>query len=310
MITVLALSPSLDVTVLVRSLEVGGIGRPYASYRVPGGKALNAARVASRLGSDVRVVALLGGAIGDHVASLLAATSPSVELVVVPVDGETRMCLSIAADDSEHLTELYEPAPVVGEWSPVLSALDGVSAGAWVIISGSVPAGIDPDDLASALADAAERGVLVAVDTHGAALSALLSTRPALVKVNRAEAAEALGVAPSTPARTLAAGIRSVTGGVSIVTDGVAGSAALVPGIEEPFDVLPDPERGRFPVGSGDSVLGALVAALDRGASPREALSDAGAAGSANAAVPGAAEFALAGFEAARRRVVVTGGWR
>jgi 1-phosphofructokinase/tagatose 6-phosphate kinase len=51
---------------------------------------------------------------------------------------------------------------------------------------------------------------------------------------------------------------------------------------------VPAPSRlGRFPVGSGDSFLGGLVASLDRGDGFGDALRIAAAAGAANALLPG-----------------------
>ncbi|MEO7123297.1 MAG: PfkB family carbohydrate kinase, partial [Lacisediminihabitans sp.] len=108
MITCLSLSASLDVTYLVHTLHVGGISRPREVHRVAGGKALNVARAAAALGAPVRAVAPLGGEVGVLVSSLLVGSG--VELFVVDTTGQTRTCVSIAADDTELLTELYEPS--------------------------------------------------------------------------------------------------------------------------------------------------------------------------------------------------------
>jgi fructose-1-phosphate kinase PfkB-like protein len=126
----------------------------------------------------------------------------------------------------------------------------------------------------------------VAVDTHGAALAAALDARPELVKVNRVEAAELLGVDPAAAdLGELAARIRVFTSGVVVLTDGRAGSLGMS---ADGTLRAPAPSRlGRFPVGSGDAFLGGLVAALDRGDALADALRIAAAAGAANALVPG-----------------------
>jgi len=59
-----------------------------------------------------------------------------------------------------------------------------------------------------------------------------------------------------------------------------------------------DGHTGAFPVGSGDSFLGALVVALDAGEPLADGLRSATAAGTANAAGPGAAVFSRAHYEA------------
>ena len=289
MITVLLLSPSLDVTYLVPSVTVGEIHRPREVLRFPGGKGLNLARAATRLGASAHVVAPLGGHVGALVASLAEAAGVSV--TAVPVAGETRSCVTVAADDGG-LTEFYEPsAPLqASEIVAVRAALGAVEAGSgWTALSGSVPTGVSLHELVAVLRARAEAGERIALDTHGAALDSLISElRPHLVKVNRHEASELLGA--DAPVLELARGLRERSGGTVIVTDGAEGSVALdgTGAWRATLDF-----HGAFPVGSGDSYLGGLLAELERGGSLREAVAVATGAAAANAAIPGAGEFPL-----------------
>lgn len=307
MITCLALSASLDITYLVDSLEVGGITRPREVHRVAGGKALNVARAAAMLGAPVRAVVPLGGEIGQLVHSLLLGSG--VDLVAVDTAGQTRSCVSIASDDDNRLTELYEPSiPLpVSAWAAVVERVEELPAdpGGWIALSGSIPDGVELAALVELLNRCRSAGLLVAIDSHGAALAALVDgVRPELVKVNRSEAAALLGLPEETPIGTLADGIRSRTGGLVVLTDGVAGSwAADATGA---FRAQPDPVRGRFPVGSGDSFLAGLLVGLGRGDALADSVHLAAACASANAAKPGAAVFDLAEVDLARQRITVT----
>lgn len=293
MITVLLLSPSLDVTYLVPSVRVGAIHRPREVFRVPGGKGLNLARAATRLGAQARVVAPIGGQTGAHVSRL--AVAAGVAVVAVPVAAETRTCITVAADDSVSLTEFYEPAAAlppeaVSAFSRTVGSLENTAPG-WTVLAGSVPPGVDADELVGLLRSRAQAGDRIAVDTHGAALAAIVErVRPAVLKVNRLEAEELLGTTGDA-AETLAVTLQGSTGGTVVVTDGSAGAVA-VDG-SEGWRALPLESAGRFSVGSGDSFFAGLLVALESGARLRNALVDATAAGAANAAVPGAAEFSL-----------------
>ncbi|TBN57715.1 hypothetical protein EYE40_10130 [Glaciihabitans arcticus] len=289
MITVLLLSPSLDVTYRVAEVTVGEIHRPREVLRFPGGKGLNLARAATRLGASARVVAPLGGHVGALVSSL--AEAAGVAVLAVPVAGETRSCVTVAGDDGR-LTEFYESAAPLhpSEVDEIRQAIGGLDGGAgWTALSGSVPTGVPLHELVDMLRARAEAGDRIALDTHGAALDTLVSElRPQLVKVNRFEASELLGV--SAPARELATLLRERSGGTVIVTDGAEGSVA----VDEDGAWRATLEfRGAFPVGSGDSYLGGLLAVLDRGGSLGEALAVATGAAAANAAIPGAGEFSL-----------------
>jgi fructose-1-phosphate kinase PfkB-like protein len=67
----LALRPPVDVTNVVGRMNEGIQVRPLEVHRVVVGKTINAARVASKLGDSVRVVAPLDGFTGQFVASEL-----------------------------------------------------------------------------------------------------------------------------------------------------------------------------------------------------------------------------------------------
>ncbi|WP_019137199.1 1-phosphofructokinase family hexose kinase [Cellulomonas massiliensis] len=290
MITVAALSPALDVTYLVDALD--GIQRPREVHRTAGGKALNAARAAVLLGGDVEAVAVLGGGTGAVVAE--AARADGLPLTVVEQQALTRTCVSVHAADHEGLTEIYEPAPAPDErafqallssWRARLAQRPG-----WCVVSGGMPAGLGPDVLVRLL-DGLPPGCRTAVDSHGPALRRLLADGPPpdLLKVNRAEAAEATGEDPAGELGVLADALRAATGGLVVVTDGPAGARgvdaagsrhAALTGV-----------HGSYPVGSGDAFLGGMLVALDRGDDLTAALRTGTGAAAANALVPGAGRF-------------------
>ncbi|MET0695511.1 MAG: PfkB family carbohydrate kinase [Propionibacteriaceae bacterium] len=304
MITVAGLTPSLDLTYLVDSFALGQIHRVPDVVRCAGGKALNMARAASTLGADCTVVAILGGPTGATLVELLRAEGLAVTVIESPA--ETRICVSVAAADSEALTEIYQEAAALPD--PVLQAfvaeLDHVlrRSPGWLSISGRAPAG-SSQVIAELVALGGRLGIRVAIDTHGAALAPALAAGPALVKVNRYEAAELLRVPVDTDLRVMAEEVRARCGAIVVLTDGAAGSVA-VDG-ERALRAQPPEVVGRFPVGSGDSFLGGLLAGLDAGHDLRQALGMAAASGVANALVPGQGHFTAASFAAVQAGVQI-----
>lgn len=287
MILVLALSPSLDVTYELPALSRNTVNRIRTVTRVPGGKALNAARVAAALGADVQVVVPLGGSSGSWISGALF--TEGISPTVVPVDAETRTCVAVVEDDGAvSSTDLYEAStPLDGDaWRALATAVADTVASrkpAWLLVSGSLPPGVPPSAVAELLGEARAAGVRTVVDSSGEGLRALVPVAD-LVKVNRAEAAELLDRdgTPQEAARALA----DRWACDAVVTDGVRPGAAVIGG-----NVLPvrAPSRaGRFPAGSGDAFLGALVVALLAGGDATAALDAAASAAEANARVPGA----------------------
>ncbi len=310
MIVAVATSPSLDVLYVVPELRIGQIHRPVAVTRVPGGKGFNAARAASSIGAEVVAVGIVGGPTGEWIAQMLPA--PRLTVSLIPGTAPTRTSVSVEAQDGSGLTEFYEPSTEVTtqEWA----ALEGIVADAlqphcWLTVSGSLPPGAPPDAAARLVTMAHDRGAKVAIDTHGAALATALAQRPDLVKVNHHEAAAYLELAD--PPRgdhgddqdVVRAAARAATRihahtPRAIVTCGRRGAVAVTQAGRPTWSRLT--QTGRFPVGSGDAFLGALVATLDADQSTAAALRHATAAGVANALVPGAGDLDV---EAYRRLV-------
>ncbi|GAB3797101.1 1-phosphofructokinase family hexose kinase [Humibacter antri] len=296
MIITLALSASLDVTYEVDELNVGDITRPFAVTRVAGGKALNVARAASALGAEVSTLAALGGATGEWVADMLA--HDGVAATVVPLRRVTRTCIAVVERaESATSTDLYEPATELDddEWdayaAATRSAVIQASTGRgmpWVALSGSVPPGVPLDELGSLLSELRRNGARIVVDGSGDGLRATAQAAE-LVKVNRREASELLGTELETASDACHL-LRARYGCDAVVTDGVAGSAALLG--DTHTSVPASARRGRFPAGSGDAFLGGLLAAFERGDSAADALAAAASAGERNALVAGQGRLA------------------
>lgn len=305
----LGLTPALDVVYVLDQVTPGAIHRPPVVVRSAGGKSLNVARALAALGAPARAVAPLGGRIGDLVADLLA--DGDVEVDRIPTAVETRLCVTACDTGARRLTEFYEPVTAFDvSLDVVAERLRAVRPGEWLTVSGAVPAGLPPAEVAALLAAEADRGVLLAIDVHGPALAEIVDrARPRLVKVNRSEAAELTGsgdrdAAAAQSAAQLAARLVTRGAGIAVVTDGEAGSAAAT--ADGSRVTAPPVDRpGLFPVGSGDCYLAGLVAALDADVELPQALAAAAELAAANAQVPGAAVFAerprpLAGLRGAR----------
>ena len=157
----------------------------------------------------------------------------------------------------------------------------------WLALCGSAPDGIGPGAIAGLIDVARRNGWRVAVDTSGAPLREALSAGPDVVKVNAHEAAEIVGDGPPEVLVERLEVLAPTT--VAIVTAGTDGAYAR--GIAARCD-----RHGRYPTGSGDAFLAALLTNLDGGAlrhdRPRVhlpgALRAAVGAAAANAQRPGA----------------------
>ena len=272
MILCVAANPSIDRLFAVDRFVPGAIHRPAEFVQVAGGKGLNVARAAAQLGGDVRAAALLGGHAGRWIAEELAAEG--VELHAAWAKAETRSSLSVAGAP-EGLTEFYEHGfPVApGEWTAFAAMVAGLASdSSWMTLSGSLPPGAPADGYVGLVPR-----TRTALDSRAAGVEA----RPAVVKLNEAEAGAGAGGATAA-----ARALHDRSGGAAIVTRGREGAVLVTPEGETLAGRLD--ADGAYPVGSGDAFLAGLVVALDRGADWANALRAALGAGAANAAIPGA----------------------
>ncbi len=309
MIVCVAANPSIDRLFEVERLVAGGIHRPLGFVQVAGGKGLNAARAARRLGGDVRVAAILRGHAGRWLEETLQAEG--IGGAFVWTHGENRSSLSVADRSAGDLTEFYEHGPVAPEaaWAELMEAASGLfQLGSWLTISGSMPRGLRDSGYCDLVAEARAAGMRVALDAEGEPLRLAVDAHPEIVKLNAAEASGLLGepVAERGDALAASAKLRTLAGGeghAGIVTLGADGVAVAAPDGARYEGVLY--ERGRYPVGSGDAFLGGLVVGLERGDRWPEALRLALGAAAANAELPGAGALDAARADELRERAEI-----
>ena len=276
-------NPAIDRTLAVPGFAAGAVWRAKDVRAVCGGKGVNVARAARRLGADVVLVGPLAGATGRAAADL--ALAEGIPARWTWVDGETRVCVIVVGDDGE-ATVINEPGPGGGKasWGRIVADVaafaDDMDA---VCISGSMPPCCPPGGVAALVDAAGDGGRPVWVDTSGPPLAEALAAMPAGVKVNGAEAGELLGhaVTDVSAAGRAAKAIGARTGGTAVVTLGTAGAVMAVN--DAGWWAEAPPVDTVSAVGSGDAFLAGLVVALARGMSSSEALALAAAAGAANA---------------------------
>ena len=139
-------------------------------------------------------IGFLGGATGRAIRDGLMAAGYDARFVEVP--GETRQNLTLLDEATGVYTKINEPGPTVG--FKHLAALHtlvaelAASGDLWALC-GSLPPGAPADLYADLVAAVQARGTWAILDTSETALRLGLVARPAGIKPNSEEAAQALG---------------------------------------------------------------------------------------------------------------------
>ena len=295
MICTVTLNASIDKAYqLSEPLRRGAVQRVARVINRAGGKGLNCARAVRTLGADVIATGFVGGHNGRMLTELLA--EDGIPEAFVRVAGETRCCVN-ALDPDGCSTELLEPGEPVAlaDVHALREAVGRLVRGASVVtLNGSLPEGAPTGTYRDLGTDARAAGARVLLDSSGAALLAGLEARPALVKPNAEELAQALGREVATMAEVVEAARELQARGVADVVVSLGSEGAVMASEEGTFRGIAPQIEAVNPVGSGDTMVGAFAVALVRGLSAPERLAFAMACAGANCLSPATGSFDLA----------------
>lgn len=262
-------NPAVDITYRVAGLTLHGVNRVRDVVQRPGGKGVNVVRLLAARGMDVAAYGFLGGASGTQVAELLSLLRPEVEQRWTTTGTDTRR--TIAVVDEQDTTMFNEPGEPVtaADWERLTVTVAAYCApGDVVTISGSLPAGSTPEQLADLVRAARSAGGTVIVDTSGPGLLAAAQAQADVLKPNHDELLESTGAPDLTAGidQLLAAGSRAVV--ASLGAEGI-----LLGTREARWTARLDRRLSGNPTGAGDALVAALAAWL--GADPEVQLVDA-----------------------------------
>lgn len=286
-----------ETTATYPSVSPKGTHRAVAESFQVGGKGINVAKMAQRLGIFSTAICFPGGHTGDRCIAWLNTQKFGVDLF--RQTAETRSGWVVR--DSEGCETTFLGCDRQLEEEPWLAAISylrhELKNGDTLTICGSIPGW--RTELANPLGgllDEIAGEVFVAVDTYGPPLTDLLRHPIDLVKINRAEFEGALkaDMKDHDPREALVQFAREHPNVKRWVI--TAGSDPVL-GLEEgghPFEAKPPLVEVVSPVGCGDVLLAGLLHGLAHGnPSLAEALQEALPLAAANAASPGIADFAL-----------------
>lgn len=290
MILTVTMNPAYDTTYRVERFERGRAYRVRSVEQRIGGKGINVTRVLNQLGRYARATGF-----ADHAFAAAAELELPVDFVhALPW---VRRTVVISESDDGTATALAEPGARVSNphaceqlavrVAGLLPDLGGL------VISGSLPGGIDAGLPAQIADSAVAAGVPTICDVEDEALRLVAKVPGVVLMPNAAELTFLTGDEPQTAREVVRAARPLVDAGVRAVvaTRGARGMVAVTPEGAW-WGGLPQPLAGN-PTGAGDSAAAAVIAALAGGGEPDwpAILTDAVATAAAAVVIPVAGEI-------------------
>jgi tagatose 6-phosphate kinase len=304
LIVTVTLNPALDITYSVGELKAGTTHRPGV-YAQAGGKGVNVARTLHALGRETVAVLPLGGFDGAAVGAELETSG--VPHHVIPIGGATRRTVTLVEADGR-ATGFNEAGPELAaeEWAEICAAVASLLETAALdttpvmVLSGKLPRGLPQDAYAELITVADSFAVPTILDTEGAPLLAALAARPAMVKPNAHELADATGLTDprAAAAELLKRGARAV-----VSSNGPEGLTALT--AEGTWTARPPRIDGGNPTGAGDASVAALAVGVADSAAWPAMLADAAALSAATVLTDRAGVFDAEAYQRFRSETSV-----
>ncbi len=284
MIVCLGTTPALQRTLVFDILRIDAVNRAPGARENASGKSINVARVVQVLGEEALAIGFLGGETGLKIRSDLEKTGIKHEFITT--SAPTRVCTTLLDRKSGTATELVEePVAVEPEaWTALFELLGSrLKRARALVLSGSLPPGGPQDFYADCTRSAVREGIPVILDAAGEPLRRALPCGPGLVKPNRMELQDAVGLEAQTIPQLRNALSRLVTSGArsAVVTLGPEG--AIVTDGASFWRITTPPITAVNPIGSGDAVAAGFAVAIARDMPFAEAARLAFACGAANA---------------------------
>ncbi|MCT8468653.1 1-phosphofructokinase [Chromohalobacter canadensis] len=272
----LTLNPALDLAIRLPSLTLGAVNRTDATHLEAAGKGVNVARVLVALGHEVAVTGFLGA--DNDGAFVRAFADWGLEDAFLRLPGDTRINAKVA-EAQGRITDINGPGLEVtsDDLAALYRALEARVADAAtrpdaVVIAGSLPPGVTPDDLAALIGWLRGYEVPVWVDTSGAALNAAIAATPSAVKPNETELAEWAGEPLEDVVSRLAAATRLHASGIEHALVSLGGEGMLWVGPQGSWQATPPPVTVASTVCAGDTLLAAMLHGQLAGLPAEEAL--------------------------------------
>ncbi len=271
-IVTVTLNPAIDRTVWIDRLEPGATHRTSMSRAAIGGKGINVARTAGRLGAPVVALGVAGEDQAARIEQHLAARG--IRARFVGIEGETRTNLKLIEQTDGRMTEINGTGPEVGP-----EILDALAADlfetvarerpAVVVMAGSLPAGVPVDIYARWTRELRRSAGEVAtiVDASDEPLTRAIGAGPFLVKPNRLEAETILGRAIGGDDDACRAALEIVGRGprAVLLSLGADGAVAALGSAAQAFAagaIEAAPGRLTTTVGAGDAMVARLAVEL------------------------------------------------
>lgn len=281
MIVILTLNPSLDYYMKFDAINLGQTNHSISESVKIGGKGINSAILLNNLGIQSHVYGFIGGFTGNYLLDSLKKykyitpdfiSTNSMTRINVKVSecADTELNGSGSQLDHEAITELEH-------------AINKLSAGDVVLISGRLANGMDQDWYIKLVKMLSDKGIAFTLDITGSKLLKMCQYGPLLLKPNLSELEAIFGTQIKTEEDIYRYGMKLIDMGAKYCIVSLGSKGSLFFSKEGIYQASVPEGIAINAVGAGDSMVAGFISKYQETSDPLQAYAMAVACGSATA---------------------------
>jgi 6-phosphofructokinase 2 len=289
MIYTITLNPALDRTLWIEEIKPDDSNRIEKEERYAGGKGIDVSRVLKTLGVSNKALGFIGGFDGEELEGRLVNEGISCDFV--KISDETRINIVVNDMISGNQTIFSAEGPEIKpyELMQMIHKVEKLENPEFVIISGSLPAGIHPEIYRKIIEIVKSKGAKTVLDTDGDALKSSIESCPDIIKPNVHELSRLSGSDLKGTDEIVDAAKNICKKGIGIVLVSMGAKGILLISDKEQYLASPPKVDVVNTIGAGDSAVAGFIYGIVSGKRLDESLVFAVAAGTATTLRPGSA---------------------
>lgn len=264
MITTVCLNPSIDKTVKIESLKVGGLNRIIETIIDGSGKGVNVAIASQQLDIHSNCIGLLYSKNGDIIRNRLTENHICVDFHWS--DGEVRTNLKIADQKNGIVTEINEKGVAITDEQKMYireKVKEYAINSDILVFTGSLPPGCPTDFYQELIQEVTDYPVKCILDAEGEILLKGICAKPFLIKPNDYELEMTTGCKLHSPMDIVHAALLFIEKGVKIVAVSMGGEGAVITDGKEAYYAPVISVHVKSTVGAGDSMVAGFCKAIE-----------------------------------------------
>ncbi|NES95100.1 MAG: 1-phosphofructokinase [Desertifilum sp. SIO1I2] len=267
-IATITLNPAIDQTASIPNFQAGEVNRVDWEQADPGGKGVNVASFLTDFGFSVTVSGFLGKDNAEAFHHFFH--QKGIENRFIPVPGKTRVNVKIIDPVQNQVTDINFPgqAPTENDIQDLHRVIDELAKECdWFVLSGSLPAGVEPRIYGQIIERLKAQGKTVVLDASGESFRQAIPFAPYAIKPNIDELQELIGRSLEGESAIAHAAQELLTQGLECVVVSMGAKGAIFVEPNQALIARPPKVEVISTVGAGDAMVSGLVTGKLRGLS-------------------------------------------